>query len=570
MAKLKKPRHGASKAAIPSAAPLPRSRRKGAGYVLKRILFSIVFTALLLLGMELILRAVGFSYQPRQKVLWTPVMGEFLGTYEVYVNYRLAPPGYIWVAEPNTVLTDPYGFRKPEIPFKKPDGKKRVAFLGGSTTMASHHPYPERTIGLINDAIGTNEYEMLNVAASSYTTHQSLKALERWVFPRDVDTVVVYHGWNDMDVQGDGYRDDEKDILTEVGVSTASPFMQGLMRTRIAQLLGRIMDAADTSWPRSRVGLARYRENLRAMARLCAERGVKMVLVIRPQSQARPFVFKMDERKRDVYAREFGATGTDEEIYDVVHGAVTGIQWEVARAFSNVVVVADASTYLNEVQAAEKAGAFGDRVETFRLDTCHLFNFGNQRLAEFMAPILAPEYAERIEGFVNSADYSEQMARAFREEEDPFEAVYFANQALARDPARAERLMPLIEEQEGDFEFEQLFREGRWGGGSTRPFDERMWRLKRCLELRPSDLGVAVQIFRTCIYSDRAGEAAAAMAGFKPGNERDRLEWLSMTFESHARAQRWQQAYPVAMEILRIQPNNPAARAFVEAVRRGA
>ena len=277
---------------------------------LKKLSFSILFTILFFSVIEIALRGLKFQYEPRKKLLWKPTVSGFVGTYEFYIPTHFEPPGYIWVSAPNTPLTDRYGFRRPEIPYAKPPGKIRVAFLGGSTTQGGYRPYPERAIRLLNNAMGTNIYEMLNVACSSYSTHQSLIALKRWVLPRDPDIVVIYHGWNDIMVQSDGFSDHVKDVLLTVNKGPLGRLLSNVRRLRIAQLVGKVVDAADRSWPEQRVPFDRFVSNLKKMVKMCAEKGAHVVIVIRPECQRRPLP-PLDEVGQAHYSRMYGTTNRE-------------------------------------------------------------------------------------------------------------------------------------------------------------------------------------------------------------------------------------------------------------------
>ena len=200
----------------------------------KKIAFAACAALLALGGAETALRLGGFTYAPRQPTLWVPTVAGFQGTYEFFIPTALAPPGYVWLAAPGTPYTDRRGFRLPELPDRKEPGRIRIAFLGGSTTQGGYRPYPERTVALLNAAAGTNRYEALNAACSSYSTHQSLIVLQRLVLDLEPDLVCLYHGWNDAQLQEDGFRDDQKDAAA----NRAGPpprWTLPLRRTRLLQ-----------------------------------------------------------------------------------------------------------------------------------------------------------------------------------------------------------------------------------------------------------------------------------------------------------------------------------------------
>ena len=409
---------------------------------LKKLALAVFIPAALLLLLELSLRFSSFHYTPREKILWTPSIAEYIGTYEYFIPTSLAPPGYVWRAQPNTQLTDSHGFRLPGVPDQKAPDKIRIAFLGGSTTLSGYHAYPERTIRLMNEAAGTNRYEHLNAACSSYSTHQSLIALKRWVLPLKPDQVVVYHGWNDGFLQTDGYSDLEKDALARLGVSSRSKFARWIRSLKITEAIGQLLDA---------------------------------------------------------------------------------------------------SAFLNQLQLQQKKGEFGEFLEVFREDACHLYDFGNQKLAEFMARSLAPERAEAIARLVNGPEYQMALAEESLREEDPFAAVYYAErvQQLSSNAALAARCQKIAEVGAGRYEFARLFREARWGGRDG-DFDSKIRKLRICQAIRSDNIGVCLQILRVCHYMGRAAEAVQFMDLYQPSSDpRDQYEYLSYLFHSHTEGERW-------------------------------
>lgn len=526
----------------------------------RKLAFSLVSTLVFFGLIEGGLRIARFDYQPRQRLLWKPTIAGFQGTMEYYIQTEFAPPGYIWLSQPNTPYTDRYGFRLPEIPVERVPGRVRVAFLGGSTTQGGYRPYPERAIRLLNAVAGTNRFEMLNVACSSYSTHQSLIALERWVLPRKPDIAMIYHGWNDQNVQSDGFADSDKDALLQV-VPKGSGRLAWLRTLKVTQLLGRMVNAVDRTWPRPRVAPEAFRANLERSVDLCLAANVKPLIMVRPRSHRRPLP-KLEPVYLQHYLRVYGTENPD-PLYQRIFETYTAIQRDVGgRPGAGI---CDAAAFLDDLQDQNGRKAFGDGIEIFRDDAMHLYEFAEQKLAEQVALTLAPEMADAVRAFVESPDYHEFLAREFLAEVQPYEAVHYAKKAAAADPARAAQMDALIQAAQVDFEFVRLFREGRWGGADP-DFDSKIRKLKRCLQMRPSDMGVCSQIFRVCMYMNRPDSAAEAMAGFRPATARDRYEWLYFTFQSHVAGRRWGLAEQAARSILEMNPNDENARAFLQSL----
>lgn len=536
----------------------PAQRRKAS--LLKRILLSAVMTLLVLGGLEGGLRVAGYHHEPRQRLLWKPTVAGFIGTHEFYIQTDFAPPGYIWVSQPNTPYTDRYGFRRPELPVEKTPGQFRVAFLGGSTTQGGYRPYPERVIRLLNAATGGTRYEMLNVGCSSYSTHQSLIALDRWVLPRDPDLVIVYHGWNDQLLSSDGYSDHEKDRLLPAASAEGSSWAARLKSFRLAQFAGRLAELADRSWPRPRVPLDRFRRNLDRFAATCRARNKPLLLFVRPETSRRPIPDYDPEAFRR-YSRLYGTTNTV-EIYKAIHADYSAVQREPREGAA----VFDAWLAVNRISGRQAAGEFGPGVEVWASDGIHLRPLGEELLAQELAPVIAPEAAEAVHRFVSGGRYWSFLAAEFLVEKLPHEAAYCARRAKEADPALAAEMDGLIARAEAEYEFFRLFEDGRWGGADTR-FESKLEKLKECLRLQPADHGVVIQIFRTCLYSNRPELAADALAGYQPASPRERYEWLGMKLQSLLAGERLYEAEQVARQLQEINPRDAQVRGLLEQLR---
>ena len=522
----------------------------------KKIAFAACASALALGIAEAALRLAGFAYAPRQPMLWVPTVAGFQGTYEFFIPTALAPPGYVWLAAPNTPYTDRRGFRLPELPDRKEPGKFRIAFLGGSTTQGGYRPYPERAVAILNAAAGTNRYEALNAACSSYSTHQSLIVLQRLVFGLRPDLVCLYHGWNDAQIQEDGFRDDPKDAAA----NRAGPpprWTQPLRRARILQAMGWLIDRFRN--PEPRVPPERFRANLERFADLCAEQNVPGLLFTRPPWRRDPPTAPGPAMSAYYSARYRAANDLDWQ--DREHAEYSGIQRDVAAARG--LALFDASQVVENLEARRQAGEFGPDVRIYQPDGLHLTPFGEQRLAEALALQLAGPESDPVRNLVASPGYLADLARTSLAEALPFDAAYYAQAAAQADPARRPEMEACRAQAESLFEFARLFEEARWGG--TDPdFASQLAKLRRCLDLRPHDVGVPVQILRLCAFNGRPDLAADAMQGFQPTNPTDFLRWKGLVFQSHADAQRWDAAAQTAREVLAADPANEAARSFLD------
>ena len=94
-------------------------------------------------------------------------------------------------------------FRGPEIEQPKPDGRIRVAFLGGSTTFcaeasADDKVWPSVCMRALREAFPGADLDFVNGAAAGYDSGSSKRNLEHRVGQLAPDVVVVYHATNDF------------------------------------------------------------------------------------------------------------------------------------------------------------------------------------------------------------------------------------------------------------------------------------------------------------------------------------------------------------------------------------
>jgi hypothetical protein len=532
----------------------------------KNYILSILVTVAFFTIAEGALYLANFEYAAREKAYWQPTITMFEGTRQRNIATQFEYPGYIWRTIANTRFTDSRGFRRPELPDVKGEHKIRIAFLGGSTTHGGFRPYPERAITLLNDALGEDRYEALNAACSSYSTHQSRIALDRWVLPLKPDAVFLYHGWNDPQVQDDGYSDHEKFRTAARNEQSWLSSLAHVRNLRMGMGMAALVDWADFSWPRPRVSPEKFRENLEYMAQQCELAGVPLWVATRPRTQrsdsSRPFyASKTIERQ---YYGDLLATQDGTEIYDTVHHLYTDLQHEITRQHDNT-YTCDLSAFIDQLEQRQLDGQLNPHIKIFREDACHLYEFAEQQMAEFVALTIAPQYRAQIERHIAGFAYNAQTAHQLLMEEQPGGTLYYASKAAAAEPSRAHQLADLNEQAKKNLRFVKLFHEGR--PGTEGEFSAKLAKLRTCLEMRPSDFGVAWQIYRLCIYEDRAVDVAEILAPFRPANIADARQWLSISLESHIIGERLKPAVATANQLLRIDPENKEALVFLTRVR---
>ncbi len=169
---------------------------------------------------------------------------------------------------PNTLTasglrTNRYGFRGPELALQKGSNIVRIAFLGASTTIASHalpFSYPEHFGHWLNLWLKANNYplqvEVINAGREAMNSQDIAAIFEQEVLPLAPDYVIYYEGANDIYVGPDlvdsrgrftGYPRQELLPTTWVHFSSIAKVINDFYRVRIVPLL--------TEWRRHRAEL---------------------------------------------------------------------------------------------------------------------------------------------------------------------------------------------------------------------------------------------------------------------------------------------------------------------------
>lgn len=146
-----------------------------------------------------------------------------------YLKHGSLAPIYSFETDPETglrvpaphqegrIVTDSRGFRSPEIESPKPEGRVRLAFLGGSTTYcaeasSNEATWPGLVASSLADACPNRSVDWMNASSAGYTVESSRTNLRARVGPLDPDVIVIYHGTNDL-------TRDTNDLAVEQGLA---------------------------------------------------------------------------------------------------------------------------------------------------------------------------------------------------------------------------------------------------------------------------------------------------------------------------------------------------------------
>ena len=154
-----------------------------------------VLAVILLLALPLALEA---SVRTRQRVRY--------GTWGRIHDFVRDPASGLDIPAPGrrtaSMSIDSRGFRSPELDVPKPSGRKRIAFIGASTTFCAEASsdaatWPYLVAEGARAATGL-DLDFVNAGVAGYTTVQSLINLQKRVAPLEPDVVVIYHASNDL------------------------------------------------------------------------------------------------------------------------------------------------------------------------------------------------------------------------------------------------------------------------------------------------------------------------------------------------------------------------------------
>lgn len=317
-------------------------KRPRTGWVL---LFLLV---LFLAGLEMILRAVKFRYEPDAEFSY-PRPNDF-----AEVRYD---PDLFWTLRPDDPGVNSWGFLGKEIAVEKPAGTFRILFIGDSIMEAG---YPAQVEACLRDE-GVQGVETISLAVRGYSSYQGRVVAEKYGMMLQPDLVFVQFGWNDHWLAF-GKPDTEK--------SFAAPSEWVLKihrvydRVRVLQgagwVWGVLLGQGNSVTGQLRVSPEVYAENLRAMQTLFEAENVPLWIVTAPSAHAQ---FGVAE---DLIVRQFAK---DAESVITLHTAYNEIAREVA------------GEKLVDVAGMFEGVSAEDLRSLFQLDGIHPTHAGTEKIA---------------------------------------------------------------------------------------------------------------------------------------------------------------------------------------------
>ena len=131
-------------------------------------------------------------------------------TLTTYYELALDPVSGLRIPRPGSVAgpirVNSLGFRGEELEVEKPPGRRRIAFLGGSTTFCAEASslamtWPCLVLAGLREALPGADLDLVNGGAAAFSTEESLRNLAHRVGPLAPDVVVIYHATNDLVIE---------------------------------------------------------------------------------------------------------------------------------------------------------------------------------------------------------------------------------------------------------------------------------------------------------------------------------------------------------------------------------
>lgn len=230
-----------------------------------------------------------------------------------YVNYGLTPDYTRDPGERGLVrTTNALGFRGAEVAQPKPEGRWRIACLGGSTTYSDlvddDDAYPALLERILRERQPGRDLDVVNAGVPSYTSADSLANLANRVIDLAPDVVVLYQAVNDYRTRKYANYDDAYFHYRRVWDGSLGDAVQG----DAAELQGGINPYVQHAPPSSdlparqlvqRSGTGAYRRNLTSLVGLARAHGAEPVFVTFLVHRTSPFVDELMLRSIDEYNR---------------------------------------------------------------------------------------------------------------------------------------------------------------------------------------------------------------------------------------------------------------------------
>lgn len=189
----------------------------------KKVWWSIILAIVALIIIEGALQAR--AYMKGNSNLRNMVLDQSTFEYNERFGLELLRASNVAVDDGQTIRSNSFGLRSPEIEVDKEDGEIRVAILGASTVMGHTNPINEETMSYrlethLQERYPDHKITVINGGILGYGVEKQQFLFDRVLSLFDLDLVVLYPGYNDVSLYCEGDGDPEDHGLMKLALPT--------------------------------------------------------------------------------------------------------------------------------------------------------------------------------------------------------------------------------------------------------------------------------------------------------------------------------------------------------------
>lgn len=385
-----------------AAAEEPSGRRRRVKLPLwKKVVFASVVFVLAFTAFELVARVGSFvfsgfnayylfyGYQP-----WRIEPGFVNGESKKHVGYFKFLPNRFIRGKFEPAWINNRGFRGADFAEKKAAGTFRILCLGSSSTYGygdrDAFTYPAILGRLFEQRDSVPTVEVINCGIPQFRTHHILAMFREELLRYEPDLVTLYEGWNNVFFALDEtpvqrvQRWLDENSAAYAGMRKVVGLLGGQLHGRLVNYLPQLDRAAVAR--QHDLQVAMFRENVSALIDLAKQRNVQVVLV--KQAMHRDPQFSDGRPKEDDGSLSY------EERYNIVaqklehEGRIHGLEAPILFHHSLMGVLTDLAQQ-HDLPLVDNI-ALVDDYPAGLIDTVHLSEEGNRRLAEQLFKVIEP------------------------------------------------------------------------------------------------------------------------------------------------------------------------------------
>ena len=188
------------------------------------------------------------------------------------------------------------GYREYEFSENKNPDMKRIIIMGNSCTFGwkvnLEQTYAKTLEKLLNQNLPQPEFEVINAGMTGYSTYQGLRLLKKEILSYHPDIIIFSYGWNDM---CPSQREDKEQEFPPQWILDLDNYLSfskfySFLKFEIMTLLKPKKQAPEEKKLVYRVSIKDYLNNLKEMARVAQDSGIKVIFLSTPVASARIFL----------------------------------------------------------------------------------------------------------------------------------------------------------------------------------------------------------------------------------------------------------------------------------------